>query len=492
MSAVRVRFAPSPTGYLHVGGARTALFNWLYARHNGGVFILRVEDTDLARSTPESVDAIFEGMRWLGLNWDEGPGSLEPHGPYFQTERKIIYDRYVGKLLQAGAAYRCYRSAAELEGLRQEQAAKGLQPRYDRAWAERDPEVLQRYDAQGRPFVVRFKSPGAGSVTVNDILRGDIVFDVAEMVDDFVLIKQDGIPTYNFAAVVDDIEMGITHVIRGDDHLSNTPKQVALYEAFDAAKPLFCHLPMILGPDKSKLSKRHGTTSVMKFAQEGYLPEALLNYLVRLGWAHGDQEIFSIDEMVKLFELKELNKTAAVFDVAKLDWLNAHYLRHLDDERLLILMGRYWDAKELPWATHSPNWLKSLNRALVERSRTLLELAEHARCFFDVDIAYDPDAVAKFLDTPQRSLLNELAEELRAVSTWDEALLEQCIVQFTKSRAIKLGAVMQPLRVALTGKTTSPGMYVVLALFGKDLCFKRLSHVLSSDFSVATPANVES
>ncbi|MEB3196163.1 MAG: glutamate--tRNA ligase [Candidatus Sericytochromatia bacterium] len=480
MSArVRVRFAPSPTGYLHVGGARTALFNWLFARKHGGTFILRVEDTDQARSSEESTAAIFEGMRWLDLPWDEGPGAAEPHGPYFQTQRLDLYQRYADRLIAAGQAYRCYLSADELQALREAQKARGEEPRFDRQWSTIDEATRQRYEAEQRPSVIRFRGPEAGTIVVQDALRGEVVFDAAQMVEDYVLIKSDGIPTYNFAAVVDDIEMAITHVIRGDDHLSNTPKQVAVYQALGASVPVFCHLPMILGPDRAKLSKRHGTTSVMKFADDGFLPEALVNYLVRLGWSHGDQEYFTRDEMIAAFSLEGLNKSAAVFDFAKLEAMNAHYIQHTTPERLLPDMIRRWEQAGLPVASKSEAERCSIIRSLQVRSRTLVQMLEGSRPFFDLPLEFEAEAVAKHLDAPGLTALRSLRDTLAALSEWEESNLEAVVKALAAERGIKLGALIQPARVALTGRAASPGIYEVLTLLGRDLSLRRLDHVIS-------------
>jgi glutamyl-tRNA synthetase len=457
-----------------VGGARTALFNWLFARKHGGVFILRVEDTDQARSTDESVDAIFEGMRWLDLAWDEGPGAAEPHAPYFQTERLDIYNAYADKLMAAGRAYRSYLTKEELAAKRAEQEARGEHPHYERSWSDLDDATRARYEAEGRPFVVRFKAPDAGTIVVKDVLRGDVSFDAAQMVDDFVLIKNDGIPTYNYAVVIDDATMDVTHVIRGDDHLSNTPKQIAVFEALGLPVPVFCHLPMILGADKSKLSKRHGTTSVQLFRDQGFLPEALINYLVRLGWSHGDQEYFTREEMIEKFSLEALNKSAAVFDFAKLEAMNMQYIKEADRDRLVALVTPRWEAMGLPVAGRDRAWLHGVIKTLQERSRTLVQLAEGAKPFFDVPLAYDPAAVEKQLGPDSLAHLAALRAPLAALEPWDEASLEALFKGYAEEKGAKLGQVIQPMRVAMTGKTASPGMYEVLALLGRELTLRRL------------------
>lgn len=476
---VRVRFAPSPTGYLHVGGARTALFNWLFAKKHGGVFILRVEDTDQARSTAESVEAIFEGMRWLDLMWDEGPGAAEPHAPYFQTQRLDIYNDYAARLMAKGRAYRCYLTAEDLAAKREEQTARGEQPHYRREWSEAKTATLTDEQKASMRHVIRFRAPEAGTIVVKDVMRGEVTFDAATMVEDYVLIKGDGIPTYNYAVVIDDATMEVTHVIRGDDHLSNTPKQIAVYEALDLPVPLFCHLPMILGPDKSKLSKRHGTTSVQLFRDQGYLPEALINYLVRLGWSHGDQEYFTRQEMIDLFSLEALNKSAAVFDFAKLEAMNMQFIKEADRARLVELCKPRWAAMGLSLEGRDAAWLHKVLDTLVERSRTLVQLAEGARFYFDVPLEYDQAAVEKQLTPDGLAHLAALKDRLATAPAFDEATLEPIFKAYAEEKGAKLGQVIQPMRVAMTGKTTSPGMYEVLALLGRDLTMKRLDAALA-------------
>jgi glutamyl-tRNA synthetase len=473
---VRVRFAPSPTGYLHVGGARTALFNWLYARHTGGEFILRIEDTDRARSTDASVQAIFEGMSWLGLTWDEGPGKEGPLAPYFQTERLDTYRAYADKLIAAGRAYKCYLTAEELAAKREEAAAAGEQPRYNREWCT--DAIRSEREAQGLPYVLRFKAPDSGTIVIEDLVKGTVTFEATEMVDDFVLVKNDGIPTYNYAVVIDDATMGITHVLRGDDHLSNTPKQIAVYQALGLPLPKFGHIPMILGADKTRLSKRHGATSVMQYHDEGYLAQAMVNYLVRLGWSHGDQEIFTLDEMIALFTTEGINKTASVFDNQKLEWLNAHYIKSIPTEELVALTKPFWAKAGLDVEAAKPEWLAHLANALKERSRTLVELAAQSVTYVDRELEYDAAAVAKFLTPANKPMLEALHDRLSALSTWDEAALEPVFKGLAEELGLKLGGVIQPTRVATTGKTASPGMYDVLVLLGRELSLKRLKHAI--------------
>jgi glutamyl-tRNA synthetase len=457
------------------------LFNWLFAKQQGGAFVLRIEDTDQARSTEASVAAIFEGMRWLGLTWDEGPGAAEPHAPYFQTQRLDTYNDHAQRLLASGRAYRCYLTAEELAELREAQKARGEEPRFDRRWSELTEAQRARYETEGRPSVLRFRAPDAGSIVVDDVLRGRVTFDAATMVEDFVLIKSDGIPTYNYAAVIDDITMDITHVIRGDDHLSNTPKQVALYEALGAATPVFCHLPMILGADRSKLSKRHGTTSVMKFAEDGFLPEALINYLARLGWSHGDQEYFTREELIEKFSLEGLNKSAAVFDFAKLEAMNAHYIQHADPERLLPEMRPRWQALGMPTDGLGDASLLAIIRSLQVRSRTLVQMADGGLPFFDVPLTYESAAVEKHLGPEGLAVLAALRELLTGLpeADWTEAGLEAAIKDLAARLGLKLGGVVQPARVALTGRAASPGIYEVLLLLGPDLTLRRLDDALA-------------
>jgi glutamyl-tRNA synthetase len=475
---VRVRFAPSPTGYLHVGGARTALFNWLFARHTGGEFILRIEDTDQARSTEASVEAIFEGMTWLGLDWDEGPGKEGPHAPYFQTQRLDTYQRYADQLLASGRAYKCYLTAEELEIKRNEAAAAGEQPRYNRAWCT--DEIRAERGAAGKPFVLRFKAPDTGTIVVEDLVKGTVSFEALQMVDDFVLVKNDGIPTYNYAVVIDDATMGITHVLRGDDHLSNTPKQIAVYEALGLPVPKFGHIPMILGQDKTRLSKRHGATSVMQYDEDGYLSQAMVNYLVRLGWSHGDDELFTMQEMIDLFTVEGINKTASVFDNQKLEWVNAHYIKTIPTDELAKLARPFWEKAGLPLDGKSDAWLGAVANGLKERARTLVQLADGSRPFFPVPVEYDEAAVAKFLTPANKPMLEALRDRLVAVSAdgWTDAGLEALFKGLAEELGLKLGGLIQPTRVAVTGKTASPGMYEVLVLMGRDLSIERLNHAI--------------
>jgi len=464
-NTVRVRFAPSPTGHLHVGGARTALFNWLFARHHGGTFILRIEDTDTGRSTEEYIEAIVEGMRWLKLDWDEGP--------YRQTDRFDIYRNYVERLLLEGKAYRCYCSPEELEQRRQEALAQGKPPKYDgrcRNLAEPIPD---------KPCAVRFKMPQEGATIVNDLIKGPIEFE-NNVLEDLIILRSDGAPTYNFVVVVDDIDMKITHIIRGDDHINNTPKQIHIYKAFGWEPPQFAHLPMILGADKARLSKRHGATSVMAYKDMGYLPDALVNYLVRLGWSYGDQEVFTREELIQYFSMENVGKSAAVFNPEKLLWLNSQYIMKEEARGLaetaipflikegIISEGRHIDME----------WLSKAVNTLKERSRTLVELVSSLKYYILEYVEIDPKAKDKFLKPENLKYLSELNVILSGLSDFTAAELEKVFHAFADEREIKLGAIAQPVRVAVTGGTASPGLFEVLEIVGKDKVIKRLSKVI--------------
>jgi glutamyl-tRNA synthetase len=462
---VRVRFPPSPTGHLHIGGVRTALFNWLYARHTGGVFVLRIEDTDRTRSTEESIQTILEGLRWLGLDWDEGP--------YRQTERLSIYQSHAHRLLDAGHAYRCYCSPQDLQARREEALRRGENPRYDRRCRE-----LQRQPAGSQP-AIRLKAPLAGQTRFVDLIHGELTFDNGEL-DDLIILRSDGTPTYNFAVVVDDVTMHITHVIRGDDHIPNTPRQILIYQALDYPLPQFGHVSMILGSDKGRLSKRHGATSILAYRDMGYLPEALLNYLARLGWAHGDQEIFSKAELVEQFSLSEVNKAAAIFSPDKLLWLNAHYLRTLPSERLIQELLPHLTREGIVKAPEEVDhrYLARAIDAVRERSKTLVEMAHWLRFFFTEQVLYEDKAAAKFLTAETAPRLAALVDGLERLTTFDEASIEQVFQQLMATTGLQLGAIAQPARVALTGGTVSPGIYEVLAILGRDRALARLRAAL--------------
>lgn len=467
---VRVRFAPSPTGHLHIGGARTALFNWLYAQHNSGVFVLRIEDTDTTRSTDEYIGAIIEGMNWLGLTWDEGP--------FRQTDRFDVYRSYVEKLLAEGRAYRCYCSPEELEARRQEALAKGGQPKYDGRCRDRKEPV------EGVSPAIRFRMPDAGETVVDDLIRGAVVFENSQL-DDLIILRSDNTPTYNLTVVVDDVDMRITHVIRGDDHLNNTPKQIQLYRAFGYDVPKFAHLPMILGPDKTRLSKRHGATSVMAYHEMGYLPEALVNYLVRLGWSHGDQEVFSRDELVKYFSFENVGNAAAVFNPEKLLWLNQQYIMATPPEKLAELVIPFLKKERVVadgTAVDMP-WLGRAVKTLQERAKTLVELARSLRYYFSDPADYDAKAKEKFLNEKSLLLLKDLKDALAALDDFTHAGLEPVFKSVVEKHGVKLGALAQPVRVAMTGGAESPGIYDVLEVLGKEATLRRLEKAIGTTAS---------
>jgi glutamyl-tRNA synthetase len=460
--SVRTRFAPSPTGYLHIGGARTALFSWLYARKHGGTFILRIEDTDRERSTTESVNAILEGMTWLGLAYEEGP--------FFQTERFPRYREVMQQMLKDGKAYHCYCSKERLEELRTEQQARKEKPRYDgrcRPGVPNPPPGVQP--------VVRFKNPQDGAVVVEDLIRGRVVFQNAEL-DDLIIARGDGTPTYNFTVVVDDMDMRVTHVIRGDDHLNNTPRQLNMLKALDATPPVYAHVPMILGADGSRLSKRHGAVSVMQYRDEGYLPEALLNYLVRLGWSHGDQEIFSIDEMVNLFDVKDVHSSAAAFNPEKLLWLNQHYIKSADPAHVARHLSHHFGKLGIDPA-NGPDPVEIV-KAQRERAKTLVEMAQNS-VFFYVDFdTYEPKDAAAHLTRGAKDMLADVRARLAALPQWNAALIHECINKVAEALTLKMGKVAQPLRVAVAGRAMSPPIDITLEILGKDKTLRRIDKAL--------------
>jgi glutamyl-tRNA synthetase len=464
---VRVRFAPSPTGHLHIGGARTALFNYLFARHHNGAFVLRIEDTDRTRSTEEYIDYILEGMRWLGLNWDEGP--------YRQTDRFTLYRQYAHRLLDEGKAYHCYCSPEELEERRQEALAQGKSPGYDRRCRDLTNPPSDRNPA------IRFKMPLEGEVTVNDLIRGEVVFDNAQL-DDLIILRSDETPTYNFTVVVDDVDMNITHVIRGDDHLNNTPKQIHIYRSLGYPVPFFAHLPMILGSDKARLSKRHGATSVIAYRDMGYLSEALVNYLVRLGWSYGDQEVFSIDELVRYFSFEHIGKSAAVFNPEKLLWLNSQYIMKSSSEKLTELAIPFL-TKESVIKEGQPldrAWLSKAVSTLQERSKTLIELAQSLTYYIADEIEYNVKAKEKFLTDKHLAQLIDVKESLGSLNVFVAADIEKVFAAISHKLDIKLGNIAQPVRVAVTGKTESPGIFEVLEILGKEKTLKRLARAIET------------
>lgn len=458
---VRTRFAPSPTGYLHIGGARTALFCWLYARHHGGQFILRIEDTDRERSTQAAVQAILDGMQWLELKHDAGP--------FYQTHRFERYRQVAQQLLAAGRAYHCYCSKEELEQMRAEQLARKQKPRYDGRCRN-----LSVPRAGVQP-VIRFKNPLTGQTVVNDLVRGQVVYDNSEL-DDLIIARSDGTPTYNFTVVVDDMDMQITHVIRGDDHLNNTPRQINIFSALDAQPPAYAHLPMILGPDGAKLSKRHGAVSVMQYREEGYLPEAVINYLVRLGWSHGDQEIFSRDEMVKSFDIQDVNKSASAINPEKLLWLNQHYIKSADPNTLAPELG--WQLGRIGVPVRDPVKLAAVVRAQQERAKTLKEMAQASRFFFEEFNDYDPKAADKNLTAESLPALREIRARLALLNDWSAPAVHGALEAAAAALGLKLGKVAQPVRVAASGSGVSPPMDVTLEVLGRELSLARLDRAI--------------
>ncbi len=462
MSDLRVRFAPSPTGYLHIGGARTALFNFLLARKEQGTFVLRIEDTDVERSTQESVDAILQAMDWLGLSYDEGP--------FYQSDRYDLYKSKVSELLEKGHAYRCYCTSDELNAKREEATKSGGHPRYDGTCRE-------RIDQPDAPFVVRFKTPQEGSAAFVDRIKGTISVENAEL-DDLIIQRTAGNPTYNFVVVIDDAEMGITLVMRGDDHVNNTVRQIPMYEALGYEVPEFAHVPMILGADKKRLSKRHGATSVMDYKVMGYLPEALVNYLVRLGWSCGDEEIFSMTDLIDKFSLDNVGRSAGVFNPEKLLWLNEHYIKTGDPERLGGLVAELLEGQGVV-VSDGPD-MASVVKTLQERAKTLVEMAEGARFYFEAPISYDEDAATKFLNAEKRGVLELLIKHLGALADFTFEDVENAFKAVMEESGLKLGKIGPTVRVALTGGTVSPSIYDVVTVLGQDAVVTRLQKASAS------------
>jgi glutamyl-tRNA synthetase len=455
---VRTRFAPSPTGFLHIGGLRTALFCWLYARRLSGQFVLRIEDTDLERSTDAAIQQILDGMEWAGLDYDEGP--------FYQTRRFDRYKEIIEEMLTAGTAYRCYCTKEELEQMRAQQTARGEKPRYDGRWRDRS-------DArEGVAPVIRFKNPLHGEVVVDDVVHGRVTFQNAEL-DDLIIARSDGSPTYNFCVVVDDMDMRITHVIRGDDHLNNTPRQMNMLLALGCAPPVYAHLPMILGADGAKLSKRHGAVSVLQYRDEGFLPEAVLNYLARLGWSHGDQEIFSIEELTRLFDIAAVNKSASAFDVAKLSWLNQQHMMRAAPARAAALLR--WHLEREGIRTSDENQLELIVLSLRERTKTVREMAQSSLFFFRAPSAYDEKAVKKNITPEVPALLAEAITALDRTAQWTAPAIHQVISSLSAAKGISLGKLAQPLRIAVCGGTVSPPIDATLVILGKTETLARLS-----------------
>ncbi len=472
--SVRVRFAPSPTGALHLGGARTALFNWLFARHNKGVFILRIEDTDRTRSTDEAIKAIYDGMEWLGLDWDEGPKANGDYGPYLQTERLHLYREYIDKLLKDGRAYHCFCTPEELERKRQEASARKEAPRYDGACRKLSADAIKRKVSEGTPCVVRFAMPAGEKTEVHDLIRGKVVFD-NDLLDDFVILKSDGFPTYNFAAVIDDHLMKITHVIRGDDHLSNTPRQIVLYQALNFALPAFAHIPMILGEDRARLSKRHGATSVIAYQDLGYLPEAVVNYLAKLGWGYKDEEVFSRQDLIEKFSLEGVSKNPAIFNIEKLNWLNGNYIRTSIPERIVdlcepLLINAY-GSRDVPY-------ISRVVRLFLDRIKLIPEIVDLTAYFFRDDWNFEEKAL-QYLRAPQAcNILGILKAKLEQTNPFAKPEIEKTFKDLAKELNVKLGVVIHPCRAALTGRIESPGIYDVVEVLGRGKVLARLSKAL--------------
>jgi glutamyl-tRNA synthetase len=458
MTEVRTRFAPSPTGYLHIGGARTALYCWLFAHKMRGTFILRIEDTDLLRGTPESVQAILEGMAWLHLDYDEGP--------YYQTKRFHRYQEVLQQLLAEGHAYRCYCTKERLEKLREEQIAHKEKPRYDGT-------CRNRTEQGDGPYVIRFKNPQEGFVEFDDLIRGKLKFANAEL-DDLILARSDGTPTYNFTVVVDDWDMKITHVIRGDDHINNTPRQINIFRALLAMPPQYAHLPMILGSDGKRLSKRHGAVSVLQYREDGFLPEALINYLVRLGWSHGDQEIFSLDELIEYFDIKNINRSPAAFNPEKLLWLNHHYIKTMDPEHVAKELAWYMD--KLGVDIKAGPQLVEVVKAQAERCKTLLEMASRSRYFYEpVSLS---DEMKAQVSAEILSAIKMLVDRLTALPAWSKEEIHEVLTSTAEINNLKLGKLAQPVRVAITGGTVSPPIDITMVLIGRENVLERLNRLI--------------
>lgn len=455
------RFAPSPTGYLHVGGARTALFSWLYAKKSGGTFILRIEDTDLERSSQESVDAILDGMNWLGLDWDQGP--------FYQTKRFDLYKEVVAQLLAEGKAYKCFCTVEEVDAMREAQMAAGEKPKYNGMWRDRTDHPTDK------PFAIRFKNPQEGVVVIDDLIKGRIEVANAEL-DDLVIARSDGTPTYNLTVVVDDWKMGVTHVIRGDDHVNNTPRQMNILAALGATLPQYAHVPMILGDDGKRLSKRHGAVGVMQYRDNGFLPQALLNYLVRLGWSHGDQEIFSIDELIEVFDLSACNRAPSAFNTDKLLWLNQHYIRTLPAAEVAKHLAWHIEAHHLD-ISQGPS-LEQLIAVQGERVKTLKELVEVSRYFYEDFAEFDEASAKKHLRPVAAEPLKAVQQQLAALTEWTPELVHAAINTAAESLGLGMGKVGMPLRVAVTGGGNSPSLDVTVAMIGRERAIARIDMAL--------------
>jgi glutamyl-tRNA synthetase len=482
MGDIRVRFAPSPTGSLHIGGARTALFNWFFARHHNGTFVLRIEDTDLERSTGESARGIVSALRWLGLDWDEGPDAGGPYGPYFQSQRLDLYSEAANKLLEQGLAYHCYCTREELTERRQEAMKAGKAPRYDGRCRSLSGEERSRLEQEGRRPALRFHIPPTGETVVQDVIRGSVAFD-HDVLDDFIIVKSNGLPAYNFACVIDDASMKISHVLRAEEHLSNTPRQILIYHALGVSLPVFVHLPMILAPDRSKLSKRHGATSVQEFAEQGILPGALLNYLALLGWSpEGEDEILPLSELVRQFSLDRVGKTAAIYDTRKLTWMNGHYLNEdelndIVEQAIPFLQQRGLVPQELSPKQHE--YVTRVVEIVRTRVKTLAEVAEASDYFFGDEFTYEEKGLRKHFAKPGAdSLLASAGRRLQGLDVFDPQSLEDAYRDLSAELGVGAGEIIHPTRLALSGRTMGPGLFELMAVLGKTKTLQRLERAV--------------
>jgi len=475
---VRVRFAPSPTGFLHIGGARTALFNWLYARRHGGTFILRIEDTDVERSSADMTTGILDSLRWLGLDWDEGPGVGGPHAPYLQSERLEKYADAAARLVADGLAYYCYCRPEDLKAKREAAEAAGGAWMYDRTCLALSRDEIASREAAGAPRATRFHVP-PGETTFDDAVRG-LITVAHDHVEDFVIVRSDGNPTYQLSVVVDDVDMGVTQVVRGDDHISNTPKQVLLYHAFGKTPPAFAHVPLIMGPDKQRLSKRHGATSVMEYEKQGYIPEAMFNFLALLGWGTGsNDELFTREELIQRFNLEGISGGNAVFNTEKLDWFNHQHLVRLSDPELIARLMPLFDAAG--YLTNDLAWLARVLALLRPRAKKLTEFVDQIRPFFVEPTEYDPEAVKKHLSTPGTAdHLRALRDAFAAQTEWLEAPLEQTLRELADQRTLKAGVLIHGTRIAMTGRMVSPGLFEMVVLLGRETVLRRLDKLAST------------
>ncbi|MFW5782059.1 MAG: glutamate--tRNA ligase [Candidatus Muiribacteriaceae bacterium] len=482
MSEVRVRFAPSPTGFLHIGGARTALFNWLFAENKGGTFILRVEDTDRQRSTDESEQVILRAMKWLGMNWDEGPGTDSGYGPYRQSDRLALYKEYAQRLLEEGLAYKCFCTAEDLELARKKAAAEKRDPVYSGVCRELSPQEIEKREKEGRSYVIRFRVPKGQDLSFADICKGDIKFE-SDLFGDFVLLKSDGFPSYNFAVVVDDMLMRISHVIRGDDHITNTPRQIMLYRAFGAQVPEFAHIPMILGPDGSRLSKRHGATSVEEYEKKGYLSAAVVNYLSLLGWSpKDDKEIMDIKETVRLFSLSEVSRSPAVFDNTKLDWMNAQYIRQLEGEDLYNAFAPFIDSVRFDISDRDR--MISILDIVKKYVTTLTDVEAHLPLFFDKHLEKTvTDEIKEFFEQEEASVVvNEYIKRVSGIQhdDFNADSLKKALKSIQKEFGIKGRLLFMPLRMAMSYRTSGPGVYEIMLVIGKDASVGRMKEFMQN------------